>query len=483
MTAAFTPIAIPLDTLRAAIAQAVWAHAKSYEVPAITLRWGLAPGTEEEANRSKKNYVKSRIRDWDAAALLIFAQAVLKEYGDEALADLVDEITTPAEARITELTRRDVLKALNDLKEELFGDTGLFPGLQIICKARLGEEGDEDAFGFETLTGRIRRHVLRFGDWTHEDLLITCGALTCSQPRFFRLLEKLLDPVVRRGEAQRQLAARLNPLLEADGFRAVVVGEQSRHPRYAIERIRSGVAGKPKNLIFAAINAKPDLYFADAINNDIAIRNATDALMYEEFVPDAGVRWGDLAQWWQQREGIANPAEARSTLYRRLAQAVRATGSPGQFAIFDSYYREFGPVLNEALPALIPEVYLHYDPRIRKERGADPALLRQRMDFLLLLDRNVRIVLEVDGSHHYAEAQRAAPAKYAQMVSEDRRLRLTGYELYRFGAAEFYDTSHTQDGTLSVGPHSRQVVVEFFERLWRRHELTTGARIAPERPA
>lgn len=202
MTTSFTPPAIPLDTLRAAIAQAVWAHAKSYEVPAITQRWGLAPGTEGEANHSKKNYVKSRIRDWDAAALLNLGQTVLQEYGDEALADLVDEITTPAEARITELTRRDVLKALNELKEDLFGDTGLFPGLRIICKERLGEEGDEDAFGFATLTGKIRRHVLNNDDWSYEDLLISCGALTCTQVRFFRLLEKLLDPVVRRGSTR-----------------------------------------------------------------------------------------------------------------------------------------------------------------------------------------------------------------------------------------------------------------------------------------
>ena len=66
---------------------------------------------------------------------------MLVEYRDEALADLVSEITTPADARISELTRRDVLKALNPV-EGLFGDTGLFEGLRIIGDERLGEGGD-----------------------------------------------------------------------------------------------------------------------------------------------------------------------------------------------------------------------------------------------------------------------------------------------------------------------------------------------------
>src|SRR5579864_689145 len=44
------------------------------------------------------------------------------------------------------------------------------------------------------------------------------------------------------------------------------------------------------------------------------------------------------------------------------------------------------------------------------ERGRDPVLLRQLMDFLMLLDRNVRVVIEVDGSQHYSEGDRPAPS-------------------------------------------------------------------------
>jgi hypothetical protein len=460
-----------LDTLRGQIAEAIWKHVSAQDVPAVATRLGLAPGTEGEAFHSKRRYIRTRILGMDEADLLKIARAVVAEYGDQELSDAIAERTAPTEPRVTELTRRDVLKALNPL-ESLFGETDLFEGLRIIYTGRIGaEEGDRDLAGLQTLTGRIRQHYRRNPDWSHEELLIECGALTANQTRFFRLIEKLLHPVVRRGDPQRDLATALNTILAADGFRAVVSGEQSRRPLYTIERISSGVAGRPKNLIFAAINAKPDLYFTDAINNDIAIRNATDALIYDEFLNESGLLWQAVVQWWQAREHLSNLTEAQRTLYTRLLQSVKAAHSPGQYALFSTYYHEFPTRMGNALPALIPEVHLHYDPRTRQERGADPVLLRQRMDFLLLLDHNVRVVIEIDGSQHYSEAGRAAPSKYAEMVAEDRRLRLLGYELYRFGAAEFDDTVSTADGKIAVGPQSRRFVVEFFNSLWRRHEI------------
>jgi len=67
------------------------------------------------------------------------------------------------------------------------------------------------------------------------------------------------------------------------------------------------------------------------------------------------------------------------------------------------------------------------------------------MHFLLLLPNRRRVVLEVDGKHHYArEDGRADPVRYATMVSEDRRLRLAGYEVYRFGGAEFSQYAHAE---------------------------------------
>jgi hypothetical protein len=467
------PPRIPLDDLRESIARSLAGAVKSYELPGVAERLGLTPGTTEDANQSKRLYVRARIRDFNKAQLLRLADTILLEYECRELADLVSEMTAHAVHRVTELTRRDVLKALNPL-ETLFGDVNLFEGLGIISTESLKQSAFEDILLTSPLVTDIRRHYQRFWDWSHEELLIKCGALGCSQTRFFQLLEKLLDPVVRRGEEQTHLAESLNAVLAADGFHLTIVGETSRYPIYRVQRIASGVQGKPKNLIFAAVNAKPDLYFTDAINNDIAIGNVSDALIYDEFLSDQGLAWNTLVNWWQAQHTLENEDDARRNLYRRLWSAVKASGSHGAMALFDSYYREFPARLGDNLPALIPEVYLHYDPRTLRERGADPVLLRQRMDLLFLLNHNVRVVIEVDGSQHYSQAGKAAPHKYAEMVGEDRSLRLAGYEIYRFGGAEFPDTT-TTDAKVSVGPRSRAVAVGFFERLWRKHAIKLDA--------
>jgi very-short-patch-repair endonuclease len=80
------------------------------------------------------------------------------------------------------------------------------------------------------------------------------------------------------------------------------------------------------------------------------------------------------------------------------------------------------------------------------------------MDFLVLLPNRARAVLEVDGMHHYASDHRADPARYGAMVAEDRRLRLAGYEVFRFGGHEL----QPQRG-------AAELVEEFVGRLLSRH--------------
>ena len=101
------------------------------------------------------------------------------------------------------------------------------------------------------------------------------------------------------------------------------------------------------------------------------------------------------------------------------------------------YFETLQESLGDKLPALIPQVYLHYDPyTVKGARSAGP-LVRQRMDFLLLLNGGRRVVLEIDGKQHYSDGDRSSPRRYAEMVTEDRRLRLKRYEVVRFGGYEF----------------------------------------------
>ncbi len=108
---------------------------------------------------------------------------------------------------------------------------------------------------------------------------------------------------------------------------------------------------------------------------------------------------------------------------------------------------------------MLPEVWLHYDPKTIQQRGRD-ALFRQRMDFLLLISPSTRVVLEVDGKHHYSdETGRGDPSTYAKMVAADRYLRLYGYDVYRFGGSEL------QKGS------GEQLIKEFFEQLFKKHNV------------
>lgn len=82
------------------------------------------------------------------------------------------------------------------------------------------------------------------------------------------------------------------------------------------------------------------------------------------------------------------------------------------------------------------------------------------MDFLMLLPGGIQIVFELDGQQHYSQNGKAVPALYAEMVKDDRALRLKGYEVYRFGGYEFLDETN-----------AKQMICEFFDKLFERYEI------------
>ena len=219
-----------------------------------------------------------------------------------------------------------------------------------------------------------------------------------------------------------------------------------------------GVDGELRNLIFAAHGPKPRIVLRDAINNVIEIvENADKCLVYDRPLDTAGLSWGQLTAWWTETspEAGANPA-------RSLFQRLRASlDSPAEKVLFNAYGARHGQDGGDMVPGLLPQIYLHYDPYTVRElarREGEP-LKRQRMDFLMLFADRSRVVIEVDGKQHYADDDIASPRRYAEMVSEDRRLSLAGYEVYRFGGAEL----HPDD---PAAPHRVQ---QFFDALLAGH--------------
>jgi very-short-patch-repair endonuclease len=220
-----------------------------------------------------------------------------------------------------------------------------------------------------------------------------------------------------------------------------------------------GVEGNTKNLIFAANGPKPDIVLRDALSNDIEIvANGEYCLVYDQPIPAEGLTMAHLAAWWRQREHLGEGTaekDAALALYARLRASVE--DNPAELVVFDAYTSRYRNSLD--IPALIPQVYLHYDPhdqRLRHTSATGAPLARQRMDFLLLFSDKRRVVIEVDGKQHYADRDKASPDLYGRMVAEDRRLKLSGYEVFRFGGAELFNAG------------SQQMVQTFFDELANR---------------
>ncbi|MFH0246231.1 hypothetical protein ACGRHY_28290 [Streptomyces sp. HK10] len=232
-------------------------------------------------------------------------------------------------------------------------------------------------------------------------------------------------------------------------------------------RFRGGPAGSFKNLIFAADGEKPEMVLRDAVNNDVEIvRNAHTCLVLTDPLPPQGLTWRQMVAWWQKNhQPDGDEKTAANGLYRRLYRSLDSVPEQLVMRTYCARYAEDGGF---DLPALIPQVYLHYDPYTRRSGKQSGALPRQRMDFLLLAPDRARIVIEVDGVQHYSRpnppddkgriTHTAVPRLYAEMVAEDRRLRLAGYEIYRFGGWELSQ------------PHAERLVADFFTELLARHQ-------------
>ncbi len=199
--------------------------------------------------------------------------------------------------------------------------------------------------------------------------------------------------------AQRRVVAAVNRHLLSAGAELRETGTDGGYPVVSVVSTRVARARTPKNLIFASPE-KPDIRFTDAIDNDIEIvANADKVLVYDRPIAVSGLRWRDLQAWWKDAQQMASDDEAKISLYRRLASSLPRT-SPPQRNLFALYHEIHGAGVRD-LPALLPEVWLHWDHMTALERGRD-ALLRFRMDFLLLLTHGQQVVLEVDGAHHFA---------------------------------------------------------------------------------
>ncbi len=421
-------------------------HAELSEAP-LRIAGLVVPTREGLSKRQRIDLALADLTEEDLARLALKFAA---QSGDIPLDEAGRKVLEASDPPLTHITRRDVARIFGD---DIAGERGTvemvgryFP-LSTPIEDLLGSSG-------RSLRDQIARHMDRNpGDWSVEQLFGEIGALDFSRARFGALLEEAVHPLSRSGEGQLQMVAALNKVLARDGYELVQESELSGHPIFGFRSRVRGVGGRPKNLIFASRGPKPEIGFADAINNDIVILSGEEScLIYDRPISSNGLLWSELVAWWSEVTPGANAASLGARLQESLA-------SDAERKLFATYFKAYRSALGEALPALLPQVYLHYDPAVVKTLRHRLPLPRQRMDFLLLLPGRQRIVLEVDGKHHFSENDRPSLNVYADMVSADRELRLAGYEVYRFGANEL------------VGEGAESKICDFFEKLFRLHRI------------
>src|ERR1017187_8680068 len=416
-----------LEALKDNIARSL-ASAKAYNLPNLCTELGLQGGEESEAYSSKYYYVLRRVQPLGKEEAIEVAKRALERYPSFSLEETLQLLNPPKDGAISSITRRHLIDERSGIGN-LAGDMHIAEFLgRLLPLSEVPYDGG--SVHNSTLADGVSQHMVRNDDWTYKDFFDLANVLNLSERRFRSILEGVVHPEVRTGADQKRFVEAMNPFLLRDGFGLQPVDQTSGYSVYRVVR-KDGVFGHCKNLIFASNGPKPELVLVDALNNDIRIvKNQDYCLIYERPIGFDGLRWCELVKWWASLSPSGDPER---TLYKRLYVSL---ASEPEKCFFRLYFAILRNPLKENLPAIIPQVYLHYDPYTLRELPNGSALVRQRMDFLLLLPYRQRVVIEIDGKQHYANGNTASPQRYAEMVAEDRRLRLLGYEVYRFGGVE-----------------------------------------------
>ncbi len=406
---------------------------------------------------SKRTYAHNTLASLPQSQALDLILEVALAQRQFGLQEAVYEVQDKDKPQISEITRREVAKIIDT---RLHGEGARTDRLARLFQLETLTDKIGALFGSGgavSLKQQIEDHATGLTPvWNASEIFERIGAFVCSSRRFAQLIDTALDPLLRDAENQEALIRRLEPILKVDHYEIIQTGTISGRKTYSVCAIQRGVQGRPKNLIFASSGKKPLLGFRDAIDNEIVVLKYADScLIYDQPIGD-GLRWTDLVAWWGGRQQVADEKEARKSLGIRL-QCSLNEGPEREF--FNAYFRSFSCRLGDRLPALIPQVYLHYDPEVMRHITDRDTLLRQRMDFLLLLPGRQRIILEIDGKQHYADGDKASPRLYSEMASADRDLRLRGYEVYRFGG---YELSQNRTDV---------IVEDFFTRLFTAHRI------------
>jgi AbiJ N-terminal domain 3 len=215
--------------LRPLIADALH-QVKSYSLPSVCERYGMETGEEQEAFRSKRQYVLRRLERLSDEKVFLIAKQVLDTYPDDNLQAAVEQADESCRL-ISDLTRQHLVEVLDrfplsERRPVLQLLVKHWPGIQTMPSYRNPLE--------HSFADDIERHLVRHDDWSNSDVLEQVGLLTCSQAKLFGFLEDILHPIHRSEEKQAKLVSALNPILQRDGYTVARPGAVSGYPVFRV---------------------------------------------------------------------------------------------------------------------------------------------------------------------------------------------------------------------------------------------------------
>ena len=386
-----------VDELRNVIANQFACEYKAYDLVGICNAYGIEPDAGLNPMNSKRLYVLSGLNKLPDDDIWKLARRIVKEFENTEMIKTMEPYLADTELVFSFVTRRRIVDFLDSLSD-MEGQMKLDDFLSFIWNM----SEIPDIFIGTTVGEEIMSAVKYDKTMSYKELLTNrLEVKYLPDEIFIKFLECLVKPEVREGDEQKKYVQDINGIIKEDGY--------------------------------------------------------TDNCLFYNFEIGAdGLQWNTLIEWWKENNK-ENDDDPELALYGRLRASL---DSEPEKIFFRAYYNYYRHPVKKNIPALVPQVYLHYDPRSKYQRKRQVVYSHQRMDFLMLLPGGIQIVFELDGQQHYSQNGKAVPALYAEMVKDDRALRLKGYEVYRFGGYEFLDETN-----------AKQMICEFFDKLFERYEI------------
>lgn len=223
-----------------------------------------------------------------------------------------------------------------------------------------------------------------------------------------------------------------NEILNSEGY---VVDDDFILPNLVIDEPIFTLIGRNnfeniRFLIFGAAKSKPDIILNDVLDGNLKVLNNKDVLVYDDDIKES-LTYADFKIWWNKNKrkySWYNPTQQMNEMELRVQ---------------DYYKKNFN---DDTFPVLIPQVYLHYDPKdkeTRKKYKYNNNLIFQRMDFLIIY-KNRRVIIEIDGKTHTPEN---SLEQYSKQLEYDRTMKFLGYDIFRLGG---YELTHNFEETIKM---------------------------------